>query len=545
MQKLLENWRSHYKLNLLSYRLLVYILMCSTLLAILSTGVQLFWDYRNDVNKIEQRMKSIEAGYLDSLAASLWRLDQDQIGIQLDGIMKLPDIGYVSITEIVGGKTVAVFSRGQDRDNYPIVETHQLYYNDTLVGTLDIKASLDNVYDRLLQRALVILGSQAVKTFLVSICILVIVQYLVVRHLNTLSAFTRRLHLDNLDEQLDLNKPSPKPNKADSIDQLAHTLTAMRDNIRLQLSDKKKAQQQLEQLNEELEQRVQYRTATLKHTNNRLSEALESLTQAKDQLVESEKMAALGELVSGIAHEINTPVNLSLESATQIQNSVAQLNEALTAESPDPQQIHQLQQQLKQACENISMQLKRTGQLVSSFKQIAVDQSQESAQIFKVKDNIQQAVDDLKGEVQTLQPECNIEIDCDPALKMESYPSALTQVYQHLLLNSLQHGFKKDQQGQIRIAARQDDDELVVDFSDNGKGIPEQIKHRIFEPFVTTGRGDNSSSGLGTHLVYNLVTQLLGGKINVESARGEGTHYEIRLPIRAERLPDDENDDLW
>lgn len=544
MHKPLENWRSHYKRNLLSYRLLVYIVMCSTLLAILSTGVQLFWDYRNDVNKIEQRMKSIEAGYLESLAASLWRLDQDQIGIQLDGMMKLPDIGYVAITEIVGGKTMAVFSRGQDRDDYPIVKKHQLYYNQTLVGTLDIKASLDNVYDRLLKRALVILGSQAVKTFFVSICILFIVQYLVVRHLNTLSAFTRRLHLDNLDEQLDLNKPSPGPERADSIDQLAHTLTAMRDNIRLQLSDKKKAQEQLEQLNEELEQRVQYRTATLKHTNNRLSEALDSLTQTKDQLVESEKMAALGELVSGIAHEINTPVNLSLESATQIQHSVAQLNEALTSESLDPQQVRQLQQQLKQACEGINIQLKRTAQLVSSFKQIAVDQSQESTQIFHVRENIEEAINGLHEEL-LQQPQCTIEIDCDPQLQMESYPGALTQVYQHLLLNALQHGFKKDQDGVIRIAAYQDDDQLIVDFSDNGKGIPEQIKHRIFEPFVSTGRGDHSSSGLGTHLVYNLVTQLLGGKISCDSARGEGTRYKIRLPIRVESLPDDETDDLW
>lgn len=542
MQKLLTNWRRHRQRNLLSYRLLVFILMCSTLLAILSTAVQLFWDYKNDVGNIEKGIQSIEAGYLDSLASSLWKLDQDQIGIQLDGIMKLPDIGFASITEIVAQKEEAVFYRGDNKADFPISRQFDLFYNNTLVGKLKVGATLDNVYDRLLKKFLVILGSQAVKTLLVSVCILIIVHFLVVRHLNILSRFTQRLDLNNLDEHLKLNKKPGRKEQVDSIDQLANTINEMRDNIRKQLNDKKKVQRQLEQLNEELEQRVQYRTATLSHTNDRLTSALAELNQTKDKLVETEKMAALGELVAGVAHEINTPVGNSLTSASVIQDMSQNLVREVMDGNKNQALIAEYIEDISEASERISTNLARASKLINSFQQIAVDQSNELTQHFNLRRNLQEALKLLEPDIK--KSGCSIQVDCDDALEIVSYPAGFIQIYDNLIMNSILHGFENRRDGEIRIHIEQQNEQLLIHYSDNGKGIPEQIKHRIFNPFVTSKRG-TGGSGLGTHLVYNLVTQLLKGSISCESERGQGTRFEISIPMQIQNLPDDEADDLW
>ncbi|MEH6626424.1 MAG: ATP-binding protein [Motiliproteus sp.] len=543
MLKALKNWQSHRKQNLLSYRLLIYILMCSTLLAVLSTAVQLYWDYKNDISNIEKGIQSIEAGYLDSLASSLWKLDQDQIGIQLDGIMKLPDIGFTSITEIVANKEESVFYRGNKASEFPIFRQFELFYNQTLVGRLEVGATLDNVYDRLLKKFLVILGSQAIKTFLVSICILVIVHLLVVRHLNSLSRYTQHLDLDNLDNELQLEK-APKPqDQSDAIDQLANTIREMRNNIRTQLNGKKQAQEQLQQLNEELEQRVQYRTATLKHTNDRLSSALQELTATKDKLVESEKMAALGELVAGVAHEINTPVGNSLTSSSLINDLAEDFKNNLKQGTLTQVSADEFSRDICEASQLISINLQRASTLITSFKQIAVDQGNEQTRPFNLSENLQQAISLLKPEID--KSNCKIDINCDTGLRMVSYPDSLIQVYNNLISNSIIHGFESKGDGLINIDIERNGGNILIHYRDNGRGIPEQIKHRIFNPFVTGKRGAGGGSGLGTHLVYNLITQLLNGSIECVSTEGQGAGFEIVIPVQHQSQPDDEDDDCW
>lgn len=537
MHKWLTTWRTHQQRNLLSYRLLVHILLCSTLLTILSSGIQLYWDYRNDVSDINKEIHSIEIGYLDSLASSLWKLDQEQIDIQLDGIMKVPDIEYAKITEIVAGKPGNAFSRGNASDEYPISSSFELHYRDTLVGHLELAATLDNVYERLFNRFLVILASQAVKTFLVSIFILVIVHYLIVRHLNTLRRFTRRLDLTNLDEHLHLQKQISKSGNADAIDQLVNSINEMRDNISNQLAAKRSAQKELQSLNEELEQRVLYRTATLKHTNERLTEALGELTETKDRLVETEKMAALGQLVSGVSQEISTPVKSSLKALQNIQQEVQQLDGNSTSE-----QLEQLKSTLSQATHTIDSNLNKASKLISTFKQVAVDQSAQDSQRFNILNNVQNAVAELSRDLEAAN--CQVTIDCPAELEIISFPETFGQIYQNLIHNSLVHGFEnREKDNTIQINMQRQDGQLQIDYFDNGKGIPEQIMHRIFDPFVTGKPGHGS--GLGTHLVYNLVTQLLQGTIKVESERGQGTHFIIRIPTQPGHAKDDHVDHLW
>lgn len=533
---MLKRYLQYRQDNLLSYRLLVYILLCSTFLAVLSTAIQLFWDYRKDLSDIQQGIDSIEASYLDSLSSSLWKLDKDQIEIQLNGIMKLPDIGFASITEIVADKQEAVFFRGNGGAALPIQREFKLYYRDTLVGLLNVGATLDNVYQRLLEKFFIILGSQAIKTFLVSICILLIVHYLIVTHLNRLARYAQRLNLDNLDEGVELEPSRLRGKTHDAINQLTDTLNLMRTNIHKQLHQKKKAQQALEHLNEELEQRVKYRTATLKHTNDRLSGALQELTHTKDRLVETEKMAALGGLVSGIADEIEKPVHSGLQLCQQIH---CELSELRITDEPQLAHINQHNQQLQANLEQMAA-------LIKAFRLIAIDPRSLCPEPIKLQRLLLRLEQIFSAQLQ--QQQIQLLVDCDPQLEISSYPNIWKQLFTQLINNSLQHGFTgstpAERTRQIRISIERNAEQLHIHYSDNGQGIPEQILPRIFEPFVAT-QSEHGGSGLGAHVVYRLVTQLLHGSIHCDSRRGQGVTFSLQLPLDLMPQAEREDSELW
>lgn len=533
--QLLKNYLKHRQENLLSYRLLVYILLCSTLLAVLSTAIQLFWDYKKDLDDIQQGIESIEVGYLDSLASSLWKLDKEQISIQLDGIMKLPDIGFASITEIVADREEAVFFRGDNSDVLPIQRSFELFYRDTLVGRLKVGATLENVYERLLQKFFIILGSQAIKTFLVSICILLIVHYLIVKHLNALAMYTRRLGLDNLDEKFQLEPNVLRKGEPDALDQLTTTLEQMQNNIRKQLNEKKKAQQALIDLNQDLEQRVKYRTATLKHTNDRLSETIDELTQTKDKLVETEKMAALGKLVSGIAYEIEKPVTEGLKSSEQAQQQLDQLNNS-------DESLSQLQHQNQ----HVHLQLQKMSELISAFRLISVDTQNISKQHIDLCKLVSQIEHNYSDQFQARN--INFKLTCSQPLDIISYRDSWSQIFSQLIENSLRHGFKSDSKpdndAEIEIRLQRQTDQLQISYRDNGVGIPEPILPKLFEPFVAS-RSESGGSGLGTHVIYRLVTDLLQGKIRCSSTRGKGTEFDIRIPLNPTTQPTRQDSNLW
>ncbi|WP_210396602.1 sensor histidine kinase [Motiliproteus sediminis] len=538
MQSLLTRLLQHRQNNRLSYRLLVYIIMCSTLLAVLSTAFQLFWDYRKDVDDIEHGIQSIEAGYLDSLASSLWKLDKDQIAIQLDGIMKLPDIAYASITEVVAGKEEAVFFRGSDDGELPILREFELHYRDTLVGRLTIGATLNNVYERLLHKFFVILGAQAVKTFLVSICILIIVHYMIVRHLSTLSRYTQRLDLYNLDDDLKLSGSTFRSRTPDALDQLAETINQMRANISNQLKEKKKAKDALEKLNEELEQRVKYRTATLKNTNERLSSALEELTQTRDQLVESQKMAALGELVSGVSQQLDQPLSDARQQLLELQQQIHTLKDQPTT---DPDGLKRYLQQQDELLTRLAEDLHISAELVSSFKLLAIDERNEQSKRIRLRELLSQRIERQQTAIDKLG--ITVKLDCADDQGLISYPGAWEQLVDILLDNAITHGLEGTDAPQLRISVESDQQQLRLSVADNGRGIPETILPRLFDPFVAGSSSEGS--GLGTHIAYNLVTRLLKGTIRCDSERGHGSRFEIEVPLRVQTLPDDEMDDGW
>jgi len=293
------------------------------------------------------------------------------------------------------------------------------------------------------------------------------------------------------------------------------------------------AEQQSLKLNIELEDKVMSRTAALKESNQELLSTLEKLHQFQDQLVESEKMASLGDMVAGVAHEVNTPIGLGVTASTLLSD---RLDEIKTAFDDKTLKSSQLKRFLNEGQENVGIiyrNLNRAAELISSFKKVAVDQSSDEIRQFNIAELLHEVLLTLAPQIKNTP--YSIEFDCPDNLFIVSKPGPINQILINLILNSIIHGFENRDYGTINIHVMQLSEQLNITYRDDGIGIDNSIKHKIFEPFTTTKRGEGGS-GLGLHLVYNLVTQALGGTIHLDSTEGHGASFEISFPINEQSL---------
>ncbi len=279
---------------------------------------------------------------------------------------------------------------------------------------------------------------------------------------------------------------------------------------------------------ENLDRKVLERTKELEQKNRELEEAISRLKETQRQLVESEKMAALGGLVAGVAHEINTPLGIGVTAASHLEILAKEFVKKYEEGKLKRSDFEKFLDNLKQSTSIILSNLNRAAELVRSFKQIAVDQSAGDKRRFNVKKYVEEILMSLKPKWKKTKHK--VELECPDDLEIVSYPGAFSQIITNLIVNSLNHAFEKNQEGLIRLKFYKDGDDLVFEYSDNGKGIPKDILPKIFEPFFTTKRS-KGGSGLGLHILYNLVTQKLKGTVECESEKGKGTKFIIRVPL--------------
>ena len=259
------------------------------------------------------------------------------------------------------------------------------------------------------------------------------------------------------------------------------------------------------------------------------AEAYRQLQETQAQLVEREKLAALGSLVAGVAHELNTPLGNSLLIASSIEEIIQRMSETIERGSVKRSDFRNFAERCNDACTLLMRSLHTSANLVSSFKQVAVDQASAQARIFDLKKTTTEIIATMMNQVR--QSQHQLVIDIPDNIAMHSYPGSYGQVLINLLQNAMLHAFEGRKQGQMKISASLlSTDRVQIKFEDNGIGIKEEYLHRIFEPFFTTKLGQGGS-GLGLNVTYNIVTSLLGGQIRVESVLGEGTSFYLELPI--------------
>jgi PAS domain S-box-containing protein len=296
------------------------------------------------------------------------------------------------------------------------------------------------------------------------------------------------------------------------------------------ITERRRAQQEIQNLNTELEARVARRTADLESSNQELSLTLANLNLAKDQLVQSEKLAALGALVAGVAHELNTPIGNGLTVASSLDYRVQEFA-ALMDKGMKRSDLQSFLDDTRQAADIMTRNLARAGALVASFKQVAVDQTSSQRRKFSLSVLVSEILLTLSPAIR--KSGCTVTVDIGDDLQMDTYPGPLGQVLTNLINNAMVHGFQDNPNGTIGITAHlQDSEHLVLQVRDNGCGIPRSDLNRVFEPFFTTRMGQGGS-GLGLHIVHNLVTSVLGGLIEAHSESGQGATFTLRLPRTA------------
>jgi signal transduction histidine kinase len=314
----------------------------------------------------------------------------------------------------------------------------------------------------------------------------------------------------------------------EELHMLGRAINNMLDRIEQQFNKVQQAELEIRQLNQGLEQKISERTLALKSSNQDLLNTLETLHQYQNQIVETEKMASLGQMVAGVAHEVNTPIGLGVTASTLMQDKLADIQTAFDEKKLTSSQLAKFMAESKENLGIIYRNLERAASLIRSFKQVAVDQSNENRRQFNMLQLMNEVLLSLRPNLKKTKHQ--VELECDPMLEIDSKPGPVNQILINLIMNSLIHAFEQTDQGLIKIKVKVEHSRCFIHYSDNGAGVPEHIKKRIFDPFVTTKRGEGGS-GLGMHLVYNLVTQALNGKITLESSLGNGVSIMFDFPV--------------
>ena len=297
--------------------------------------------------------------------------------------------------------------------------------------------------------------------------------------------------------------------------------------IGLDITERLAAEADLIQLNQQLDHRVQERTEALQTSTKQLQQALNNLMLMQDKLVQSEKLAALGSVVAGVAHELNTPIGNCMTVASTLQEKTEVFQSQVAAGELRRSQLDAYLKDANEAMQLLQKGLQRTGALVANFKQVAVDQSSAQRRQFMLKDAISGVVALMKSSLQ--KKPYRIELDIPDDLSMDSFPGAIEQIVSNLINNSVLHGFDRLDHGLIRLQARAEGEMVRIIYSDDGRGMSSEVQKHIFEPFFTTRLG-TGGSGLGLSICYNLVHGQLGGYVDVSSVAGQGTTFTLVLP---------------
>lgn len=301
--------------------------------------------------------------------------------------------------------------------------------------------------------------------------------------------------------------------------------------FRLDISERKRAEKLLAETEmrvmTELENKVDERTRDLQLANQNLEQALENLRGAQRQLVQSEKLASLGFLVAGVAHEINTPIGNALLVGTSLREEIEHFD-LQTKQKVTRGLLDKHVDFILKGSDVLVSNLKRSAQLVQGFKQLALDRATEQHRVF----NLLEVIDEVMLAMAPIlkRTPYTLSIEVASELQMHSYPGPLTQIIVNFINNALVHAFEGREKGSMCLRASLIGEQLVeILFVDDGCGMSEEVAKHVFDPFFTTKLGQGGN-GLGMHIAYNIATQLLGGEISVQTALGEGTCWRLIVP---------------
>ena len=532
-------------------RLLRIIFGCYFLVTVVVTLVQLAAEYKHTKERLVLEIHAMQQTFGPGIADAMWRFNDDILRGILSGMSELPVVAGIKVADDHGkivravgtvldqGRQLHAGAAGQltpepasdglfaevFSQDFPIV------YNDEngqarVIGTWTVYSNQRIIVKQVEYGFFLILVNSVIKTCALWFIFLFVVRRYLGQPLRQLSEFVGQLNIDNLGDRVFVLDDSGQH----ELHLLTNKLNEMIANIRHSVAENQQLYRQLQveqsatrQLNESLERRVAERTADL-------VTALDTLRIAQEELVNSEKLAALGSLVAGVAHELNTPIGNALLAATALADKTRQFAGAY-ATGLTRRATEVFIGDVTQVTELVVRNVARSADLVTSFKQVAVDQTSSQRRRFALAEVV---AENLKALLPTINKTTFVIEQAVPAgIGMDSYPGPIGQVLINLVNNAIVHGFEGRGDGVITISARlMEEGWLELRISDDGVGIAAEHLGRIYDPFFTTKLGAGSS-GLGLNISHNIVTGLLGGKIRAVSQVGDGTTFVLHLPLVA------------
>jgi C4-dicarboxylate-specific signal transduction histidine kinase len=413
-----------------------------------------------------------------------------------------------------------------------ITHARKIKHGDQVIGEVRLTLA-----DDLLREGLEADFRRYVSTSLLSLVlaigfILVVLQWRLVQPFKLLMSESARLANGQLSESIRLN------NRQDEMGQLAMSLEATRQALQRMLNELEVKNQQLLEYSGTLESKVKQRTNELENANLHLETALANVNSVQNELARVERMAALGSMVAGVAHELNTPLGNCLLVCSTLDDETKHLVSLMDEGGMRRSDLTRYTETASESTKMLLRGLQQSARLVGDFKQVAVDQSSAQRRQFNLLVMLQELVALLSPSLR--KTPFTLELDMPATIMLDSYPGPLGQVFTNLVNNSVAHGFEGMDYGQMRCSAIQSGDQIQIIFQDNGKGIAPEIIKRVFEPFFTTKFGQGGS-GLGLSITFNIVTNVLGGEIRVSSAATGGCRFEITIPVIAPGNPDTKN----
>lgn len=539
----------------ISVRLLRIVFSIYFVLTLTVTISQMVIEYYGAKDDIKEELSVIGKTFKGGLLSAIWNVDMEQIDFLLTGLLQNPIVVGVEIVSPTDG------AMGSIRRGLVVEETGRLVKHDnngstgvaggsgnrmfwhsfalertgygetSELGVVKLYTNIDVVIKRLKLGFIVLVINAIIKTIALWVLFLWVFRELLTTPLNILAQEAESIDVENMVyKEIDIHAHGENELKV-----LENALNAMIRKLLETFS-------QLDELNKSLESKVaertnqlnlaveelQMRKMVLEEINIQLESSNNELKETQAQLVEKEKMASLGRLVAGVAHEINTPVGISLTGITHFQKMLEKIATLIEEDELEEEYFVKFIENSRELSSSICLSLKRAADLVKSFKQVAVDQSLDGARRFKVKQYVEEILLSLHNKTKTTKH--RIMVNCDEHLEIKSYPGEISQIITNFIVNSLAHAFEPTQSGEIRIEIQQNNDTLCLQYSDNGKGMDKENLKQIFEPFYTTAR-EQGGTGLGMHIVYNIVKQKLQGTIEVDSQMGKGVDFSITFPI--------------
>jgi len=576
------------KVQSLSRKLLTRVLSFYFILTVSVTGIQIIAEYFNTKNHINSELLTLEKTISGSLTRAVWELNSQQAIDISEGLLAIPMIKGITVTdesnniitqlgEVISpekleidrislngsSEGVSSISEGLFGHSFPLV--FEFSGRTTSVGRVTLLSSNTVIFNRIEVGIYFLVANAIVKTAFLIFLFTWAFNKLLTRPLNELTQQIEQIDLDD-PEASKLHSMNYEKNELnileDAYNNLINELVEFKEKLAFSQLETDKAKDQIDEHNLLLEQEVAKKTSSLsstmlsmeiqkkelldqKHslqeenirrsktektlttTNKELILSIKELNIAKERLLETEKMASLGQLSAEVSHEVITPIGISITSSTYLLEQISTLKQTLDQNKMSKRSIENFINNATRSTEILTNNLYRASELLVSFKHIAVDQTNDKIRMI----NISKYIDEI---IQSLHPKLrktahSINVNCDKNIEIYTHPGAIAQILLNMIINSITHGFEHINRGEITINIDYQPHKLIINYADNGHGLTPEAKNKLFEAFYTT-KANEGGSGLGTHIIRNLVSDTLNGTVTAHSELNKGLSYHIEIP---------------